>query len=240
MNCVPVFGVDCVAGDLATATDLVIEQARNGSGGYICLANVHVVVTAGRNTTLNSALGGARAVFADGAPVAWMQRRAGLAASRVAGADLMASVLDRGRAASLRHFLFGSTDALQDELMRGIASSYPGAQIVGRLAPARGEEDSDESLEAISSADADVVWAALGAPKQELWAARHAQALAPALVVVVGAAFDFLSGAKQRAPQWMQDKGLEWVYRLASEPRRLSWRYVSTNTLFLVGLARHR
>jgi len=235
-----VLGVNCFVGDLATATEAVIARASSRRGGYACLANVHVLVTAERNPAVRRALDSAWAVFPDGAPVAWAQRRGGGSASRVAGPDLMASVLDRGRDTGLRHFLLGSTEQVLASLEASIGRRYSGAEIVGSLAPPPMTENSVEVLTRISAAEPDIVWVALGAPKQELWAARHTPTLAPALVLGVGAAFDFLSGTKRRAPRWMQENGLEWLHRLASEPRRLSWRYVSTNTLFLLNLARDR
>jgi N-acetylglucosaminyldiphosphoundecaprenol N-acetyl-beta-D-mannosaminyltransferase len=233
-----VLGVDCFEGDLATATDAVIARAHTGLGGYACLANVHVIVTAERDPAVGAAVDAAWAVFPDGAPIAWALRRGGASASRVAGPDLLASVLDHGRQTGLRHFLLGSTEPVLQGLERNITKRYPGVQIAGSLAPPPTTENSAAALARVAAAEADIVWVALGAPKQELWAARHAPMLAPALVVGVGAAFDFLSGTKRRAPRWMQDNGLEWLHRLATEPRRLSWRYVSTNTLFLVSLAR--
>jgi N-acetylglucosaminyldiphosphoundecaprenol N-acetyl-beta-D-mannosaminyltransferase len=139
----------------------------------------------------------------------------------------------------LRHFLFGSTPAVLGSLERRIRQRFSGVAIAGVLAPPHGDERSAACVEAIAATEPHVVWVALGAPKQELWMADHAAALASSLLVGVGAAFDFHAGLKPRAPHWMQERGLEWLHRLATEPRRLGWRYLSTNTLFALAVLRH-
>ena len=233
-------GIDCVVGDLESAAEAVVERALSGQGGYACLANVHVVVSAQRHEDLHTALELAWAVFPDGAPIAWTQRRSRVQSSRVAGPDLMFEVLDRGRKVGLRHFLFGSTPNVLADLEANLTERIEGIQIVGRHAPPPAEEESPEAIEAIRATHPDIVWVALGAPKQELWASRHATTLAPAVLVGVGAAFDFHSGRMPRAPLWMQRRGLEWLSRLIHEPRRLGWRYVSTNTRFVLSVLRGR
>jgi N-acetylglucosaminyldiphosphoundecaprenol N-acetyl-beta-D-mannosaminyltransferase len=149
----------------------------------------------------------------------------------------MPEVIDLGRSDSLRHFLFGSTPDVLERLSERLLKAYPGADIVGRLSPPFGSWTSNAEatlLEKISSTRPDVVWCALGAPRQELWMRRIGSALAPAVLLGVGAAFDFLAGSKPRAPLWMQQVGLEWLHRLASEPRRLGARYFRTNTEYVV------
>jgi N-acetylglucosaminyldiphosphoundecaprenol N-acetyl-beta-D-mannosaminyltransferase len=230
-------GIDLLAGELGDAADRLVDEARAGDGGYVCLCNVHVLVSAQRNRALRSALREAKFVFADGQPVAWLQRRHGVAtAARVAGPDLMSEVLDRGRDFGLRHFLYGSTPDVVDGLAERLAEEHPGLELAGAIAPPFGIERADEiaDLARIRATRPDVVWCALGAPKQELWMHRAARALSPALVIGVGAAFDFLAESKTRAPEWMQRSGLEWFHRLASEPRRLAGRYVRTNSEFVV------
>ena len=241
---VTALGVPLVATDPGTAADAIVARARSGAGGYACFCNVHVLVTAQDDDTLRHALRGAWAVFADGAPVAWLQRRLGAdAAQRVAGPDLMPAVVERGRAHGLGHFLFGSTPPVLEALQASLSRRFPGARIVGSYAPPLGAEGDPGCATRISSAQPDVVWCGLGAPRQERWMARFADELRPALVLGVGAAFDFHAGTRQRAPVWMRERGLEWLHRLASEPRRLSRRYVTTNTRFLAlaasELARH-
>lgn len=235
----PLPGVAFVEGDIDSAADLVIERARGGEGGFACLCNVHVLVTARRDESVRAALRDAWVVFPDGAPVAWLQRRLGArGAQRIAGPDLMPLVIDRGRGVGLRHFLYGSTQSVLNSLERSLARRYPGAEFVGTYAPPFGKAIDEANLDAVVSAEPDVVWCALGAPKQELWMSRNAGALRPALLVGVGAAFDFNAGTKTRAPEWMQSTGLEWLHRLGGEPARLAPRYLTTNYAFVVTAAK--
>ena len=226
-------GVDAFVGDLDTAADLVMQRATSGGGGYVCLCNVHLLMLAQRDDAVRTALRDAALVFPDGAPVAWLERRVGCeSARRVAGAELMAGVLDRGRAAGLQHYLFGSTRPVLANLVESLESRYPELEIAGAEAPRFDRIEEIAPPDDIGSAG--IVWCALGAPKQELWMQRFAKQLAPAVVVGVGAAFDFLAGTKKRAPVWMQRRGLEWLHRLSCEPHRLAGRYVTTNSQFLI------
>lgn len=228
--CAPFF-----TGTIEQASQLVIEQARAQGGGYAVLCNVHVLMSAQDDRDSRLALDEAWKVFPDGAPIAWLQRRLGNPdARRVSGPDLMPAVLDRGRPLKIRHFLFGSQPHVVDELTGRLRARYPGVEICGTLAPAANSEESELSLDAIRSMTPDIVWVALGAPKQETWMRRHAIALRPALLIGVGAAFDFGAGTRGRAPSWMQRAGLEWLHRLGAEPQRLFRRYLVTNSAFLL------
>ncbi len=253
LDIAPALGVDCFAGDLDIAAAAVVERALSGDGGYACLGNVHSLVSGVHDPALRRALDDAWAVFPDGAPIAWLQRRGGVgSAARVGGPDLMARVFDVGQANGLRHYLYGSTAPVLERMTRRLGDSFPDATICGTAfdVDARGmafDVDAPEaalSVEAIKSARPQVAWCGLGVPKQELWMRYHAPSLAPALVVGVGAAFDFIAGNKRRAPKAMQGLGLEWLYRLATEPRRLSGRYLRTNSEFLAllgwELSQHR
>jgi N-acetylglucosaminyldiphosphoundecaprenol N-acetyl-beta-D-mannosaminyltransferase len=235
-----VLGTECFVGGLETAADAVVARALERSGGYCCFCNVHVLSLAKRDEALRRALESAWVVFPDGSPVAWLQRRLGVAAQRVAGPDLMPIVLSLGRRDGLRHLLFGSTPEVLDVLEERLRAAYPGVQIVGALSPpfdATGEHQWRRAIDEISSAQPHIVWCALGAPKQELWMHRYAAELSPAPVLGVGAAFDFLAGTKPRASLWMQRHSLEWLHRLGSEPRRLSGRYIRTNSEFVLRAA---
>jgi N-acetylglucosaminyldiphosphoundecaprenol N-acetyl-beta-D-mannosaminyltransferase len=224
----------CFAGDLDAAAGVVIKRAVSGKGGFACFVNVHVAMTADRDVKLQRALASAWKIFPDGAPIAWLRRRVGATdARRIAGPDLMALVFEAGRPIGLRHFLYGSTPSVLEALEIQLRQQFPDVAIVGCVAPSPGTERSPDMLAEIARARPHIVWAAFGAPKQELWAADHVDALAPAVIVGVGAAFDFHAGSKRRAPIWMQRAGLEWLHRFATEPRRLGWRYLSTNLRFL-------
>lgn len=233
-----VLDVECFAGSLEAAAQTVIERATSGHGGYACFGNVHVLVSARHNGPLASALARSWTTFPDGAPVAWLERRLGASdAERVGGPDLMPLVFELGQATGLRHFLFGSTPAVLHALEQRLRARYRSALIVGSYSPPFGDRDpavDAEGVERIKATDPHLVWCALGAPNQELWMTRWAHALTPALVLGIGAAFDFHAGTRPRAPRWMQSAGLEWAHRLAHEPRRLFWRYMRTNSEFVV------
>lgn len=191
-------------------------------------------MTAQRDAAVRSALEDAWMAFPDGAPVAWLERKTGAHDSeRIAGANLMTRVLDLGREAGLRHYLFGSTAEVLAALSDRLAQQFAGAKVVGSESPPFRPVESLEPSQDLAAAQPDVVWCSLGAPKQELWMNRFADSVKPAVVVAVGAAFDFLAGTKPRAPLWMQEAGLEWLHRFASEPGRLGGRYVRSNSEFL-------
>jgi N-acetylglucosaminyldiphosphoundecaprenol N-acetyl-beta-D-mannosaminyltransferase len=233
-----VLGFKTFVGDLDRAVAAVLDRARAGVGGFAVLGNVHVLVTAQRDDKLAHALRHAWAIFPDGAPVAWLQRRLSNAdATRIAGAELMLAVAHAGAPGGLRHALFGGTPETLAALEQRLRADVPGIQICAAISPPFAPLDElGAHVDALRLARADVVWVALGAPKQEIFMARHADRLG-ALTLGVGAAFDFLSGSKTRAPRWMQRSGLEWAHRLATEPRRLAGRYLRTNSEFLVRAA---
>ena len=230
-----VLGFPCFVGRLDAAVGALIARARSGDGGYACLGNAHVLVTALHDKKVATALNNAWAVFPDGAPVSWVQRRHGFTgAQRIAGPDLMPMVIEAGVPSGLTHFLLGSSQSTLDRLLARIEKRHPGVRITGSYSPTRAEiEDADRGVLDIARATKpNIIWCAFGAPRQELWMEAHAQLLAPAVLVGVGAAFDFLAGAKPRAPLWMQRGGLEWLHRLINEPVRLAGRYARTNSEF--------
>ena len=234
-----VLGTPIFVGDVGSGANWIIERAVAAAGGYICLCNVHLFVVARHDDDVRRALAGAALAFPDGWPIAWLQRRLGYrAATRVAGPDLMAHVIDNGRTFGLRHFLLGSSEGVLRRLEANLGRRFLGAELVGRLSLPFFEPGEFSGTEAaiaeVRRARPHIVWLSLGCPKQELWMLRYAHELAPALVAGVGAAFDFHAGTKLRAPVWVQQAGLEWLHRLLSEPRRLGSRYARTNSEFLL------
>jgi N-acetylglucosaminyldiphosphoundecaprenol N-acetyl-beta-D-mannosaminyltransferase len=232
-----VLGVEYYIGDLRSATALVLDRVRSGEGGYSCLCGVHGIVTAQHSDAMMASLREAWMNFPDGAPVAWLMRRFGAGrARRIAGPDLMPLVIEAGQDAGIRHFLYGSTPEVLEKLERRLLDRYPRAIIAGKHSPpfrALSDAENAEIADEIVRSGADIVWVGLGLPKQDEWLHRSAGLFAPAVGLGVGAAFDFLAGAKPRAPKWLQDAGLEWLHRLLSEPRRLARRYAATNTEFV-------
>ena len=166
-----VLGVDFFSGDVDAAARLLIDRALSGNGGYACLANVHVLVTAQRDPAVMRALGEAWINFPDGMPVTWVQRSAGASnAKRVAGADLLARVGGLGQTQRLRHYFFGSTPEVVSALHARLCEAAPAIEIVGIESPAAvaRHELREISVEQIRAARPHIVWCALGAPKQEL------------------------------------------------------------------------
>lgn len=238
LQSVDVLGVNCLAADLNTAAERVVEMVQCGHGGYVSTCNVHVVVTANRNPEYRAALEGAAMRVPDGWPIAWMQRRLGVnSAQRIAGPDLMERLLNLGRRDNLSHFLFGSTPCVLQSLESQVLKRMPEAQVVGTYSPSFDElvdrPDADV-VHLIRAKRPSIVWVGLGAPKQDFWMSMYSELLAPSVLIGVGAAFDFSARVRRRAPQWMRNSGLEWAHRLASEPRRLTGRYLRTNSEFVV------
>lgn len=221
--------------------------AADHESRYVCICNVHSVVTASQDAEFGRAVREADMATPDGAPVAWMMRKLGHAGQqRINGPDLMWRYCEQAQLRDESVFFYGSTEETLTVLKSRLLTSFPGLKIAGTISPPfrKLTAEEDEAIVAqINASGAGVVWVSLGCPKQELWMAAHRGRI-NAVMVGVGAAFDYHAGTLKRAPKWMQDNGLEWFYRLVSEPRRLWRRYLVTNTLFVRGaikqLARHR
>lgn len=222
------------------AADLVASPDFRGD---VHLCNAYTLALAEESSELASILEGATLNLPDGTPLAWLARRRGVAGcTRVYGPDLMCDVLDRGRATDLGHYLYGSTPEVLVALEQQIGERWPGARVVGSESPPFRDITDDEldaSLRRARAGGADLVWVGMGTPKQDLLVERMS-VRGDATYVAVGAAFDFIAGTKKQAPAWMQRAGLEWFFRLVTEPRRLGRRYVVYNAKFLRLLWRTR
>jgi len=226
--------------DWNEAVEQVVGWGASCTSRYICICNVHSVVTATSDMDFRRALNNADLATCDGAPIAWALRRLGFPGQqRIAGPDLMWRYLHRAEKLGHKIYLYGSTDATLCRLRDRLAREFPGIALVGMHAPQFGPgigKNDEADVAAINASGANVVFIGLGCPKQEKWMAAHHDRI-KAVMIGVGAAFDYHSGTVRRAPVWVQDHGLEWLYRLASEPRRLLRRYLVTNTLFVVGIS---
>jgi N-acetylglucosaminyldiphosphoundecaprenol N-acetyl-beta-D-mannosaminyltransferase len=205
-------------------------------GQLFAFCNVHSVMTARRDSEVQHALDNVDVAAPDGMPLVWVMRSRGRPQQpRVYGPDLMELALSHGVPLGWRHFLLGTTDVTLDRLEAAAERLAPGVRIVGRLAPpyrAFTPAEDDEITHRILSSGANVLWVGLGMPKQELWMNRMRRRLPGVNVMGVGAAFDLLSGTVPQAPDWLQDHGLEWAFRLWREPRRLWRRYLYNNPAF--------
>ena len=217
-----VIGSPTTVGSFRQVADEVIRAAQEGSNGYVCAANVHMVTTARRDADLHAVMEGALLVTSDGMPLVWELRRQGYAAERVAGPDLTFYLCERAAAEGLPVYFYGSTPAVVGRLVQALEATFPDLVVAGYESPPAMLDRPALDMHAsgrIAASGARLVFVGLGCPKQEFWMAAHAPWI-PAVQLGVGAAFDFLAGAKPRAPLWMQQRGLEWLFRLASEPRR--------------------
>ena len=238
-----VLGLPLDAMSLQEAADRIVALSRTGAGGFVCVRDVHGVIRCQDDPELLEIHRRAVLVTTDGMPLVRAVRRAGHPeATRVYGPDLMLEVCGRD-VHSLRHFLYGSTPDVLTDLKCALEGRFSGIRIVGSHSPpfrplSGGEIEMERAL--IREADPDVIWVGLSTPKQERWMAANVDHLGGAVLVGVGAAFDFLSGRKSQAPRWMQQSGLEWLFRLLSEPRRLGPRYLAVIPRFLWLYAKER
>lgn len=219
----------------------LLEWGRKRDRRYACMCNVHSVVTAAYDREFQAILNRADLATADGAPVAWAVRHfTGQPQARINGPDLMWKALAAAAQAGIAVYFYGSSPATLAALGTVCQRDFPGLHIAGSAAPPFRPPTRDEELADIAhinGSGAGLVFVSLGCPKQERWMARNC-ALVAAPLIGVGAAFDYHAGTLRRAPLWWQTHGLEWLYRLGKEPRRLAGRYLVGNSLFVLGLLR--
>lgn len=213
------------------AIDAIVALARARRGGFVVTPNVDHVVLAEENEELREAYARAALSLVDGMPLVWLSRllRQPLP-EKISGSDLALPLLARAEKEKLRVFLLGAREGVGTRAARALRARHPRLSIVGILSPPLGfEHDAGllmSVLEEVSRATPDLVLVALGCPKQELFMAAHARSLAPSVLLGLGATLDFLAGESRRAPRWMSRAGLEWLFRLAQEPRRMASRYL--------------
>lgn len=232
----PVIGAPIDAVNWSEALSRLAGWAAVRQSRYVCICNVHSVVTARENNDFAQVIREADMATPDGAPVAWLMRRLGIASQeRINGPDLMWRYCAEAARRNESIYLYGGQQSTLDILQSKLLEQFPGLQIAGTYSPPYrplSVEEDAAVVEAINLSGAGTVWVSLGCPKQEKWMAEHRGRI-NAVMIGVGAAFDYHAGTIQRAPLWMQRNGLEWLHRLCSEPRRLWRRYLVTNTLFI-------
>jgi N-acetylglucosaminyldiphosphoundecaprenol N-acetyl-beta-D-mannosaminyltransferase len=231
-----------------TGKDGAVSQIENWidarSPNFVCLADAHCAVASTKNCDLRKAYQDAGLVLGDGLPLIFMCKLLNeLRPQRVRGADLMRELCHVSAERGYRSFFLGGRPEALTVLTERLTEAYPGLAVVGSMSPPFREMndlESEEMIRQINDSNPDILWVGLGAPKQELWMARHRHKINAPVMIGVGAAFDFLSGSKKEAPLWVQRSGCEWLFRMCSEPRRLARRYLevvpSFLTLLLVGL----
>lgn len=232
----------------AITQEIALDTIRGWIAGdeqhFVTVTGVHGVMESQRDAQLRRIHNRAGMVTPDGMPLVWLLRRNGYPhASRVYGPDLMLNVCSASSGAGWKHYLYGSTPDVLTDLQAALEHRFPDLHIVGSFSPPfrplTPEEDEDV-VARIDASGADIVWVGLSTPRQEHWMAAHIGRVHASVLIGVGAAFDFHAGRKKQAPAWMQRHGLEWLFRLATEPRRLWKRYLRNNPLFVVSVLRQR
>ncbi|HEU5395754.1 MAG TPA: WecB/TagA/CpsF family glycosyltransferase [Verrucomicrobiae bacterium] len=235
---VNVLGVGLSVLNLASAREEIAAAVRARRKGYICVTGVHGVMEAQADAEFRRILNGAFLCTPDGMPMVWVGRIRGRPEmGRVYGPDLMLEICAWSEQSGCRHFFYGGAPGVAETLAAKLKARYPRLEVVGNFTPPFRALDAGEMTELqekIRLARPDIIWVGLSTPKQEKFMAEFLPKLETTLMIGVGAAFDFHSGRVRQAPRWMQRSGLEWFYRLCTEPRRLARRYLTNNPVFTV------
>ncbi len=232
-----VLGVGVSAINLDLAVTAVIRALERKSKGFVCVTGVHGVSEAQSDPAFRRILNDAFLNTPDGMPMVWVGRAQGFRdMRRVYGPDLMLRICELSAPRGFTHFLYGGAPGVAEQLKGELERRFPGLRIVGTYTPPFRPLNSEEEaalVKLVGQARPDILWVGLSTPKQEKFMAQYAERLAATLFFGVGAAFDFHTGRVRQAPRWMQRSGLEWLFRLISEPRRLWKRYFKNNPLFV-------
>jgi N-acetylglucosaminyldiphosphoundecaprenol N-acetyl-beta-D-mannosaminyltransferase len=236
-----ILGVNVSAVNMSLAVRKIESWIASREPNYVCITGVHGVMESQRQAELKHIHNRAGMVTPDGMPMVWVNRLRGNShVSRVYGPDLMLEMCRRSPEKGYRHFLYGGGDGVAELLKQKLLEKVPGLQVVGTYTPPfrkLTEQEDADVCQMINDSGADMVWVGLSTPKQEYWMSQHVGRLKAPVMVGVGAAFDFHAGLKRQAPRWVQSSGLEWFFRLCTEPRRLWKRYLTNNPAFLWHLA---
>lgn len=237
-----VLGVRVEAVQIPNAVSLIIAWARErGRPKTVSTTGMHGVIEAVHDREMARTLEATDLVVADGAPVMWMGRLHGHPMRRrVYGPELMLAVMQASAPLGLRHYFYGAAPGIAEELARRMTLRFPGIAVAGTHSPPMGPltpRESPEVAAAIRGSKTDILWVGLGTPKQERWMLSRRDDLGVPVTITVGAAFDFHTDRVRQAPEWMRERGLEWFYRLCSQPRRLWRRYLLQGGDFALRIA---
>jgi N-acetylglucosaminyldiphosphoundecaprenol N-acetyl-beta-D-mannosaminyltransferase len=232
-----ILGVGVSAINIPMALQVIDSWVTSRNSNYVTVTPVHGVMEAHRDESLRRIFNSAGLVTPDGMPLVWLSRRQGFPwVERVYGPDLMLAVCGISATRHYRHFFYGGNPGVAERLRDRLVERFPGLDVAGvhtpPFRPLSAAED-DEVIETINRSGADIIWVGISTPKQERWMAAHLGRINSPVMIGVGAAFDFHAGLKKQAPRWMQRSGLEWLFRLMSEPRRLWKRYLIYNPWFV-------
>ena len=234
---VNVLGVAVSAITMQDALTHIHHWITHGTSCYVCVTGVHGVMESQTDPALREIHNRAGLVTPDGMPLVWLSWAHGhRRVERVYGPDLMLACCEASIARGYRHFFYGGASGVPEQLAARLQRRFPGLNVVGTWSPPFRELTPAEEtamLGHLVAARPDIVWVGLSTPKQERWMARYVGRLPGMVLIGVGAAFDMHAGLKRQAPRWMQRSGLEWLFRLAAEPRRLGRRYLINNPWFV-------
>lgn len=216
----------------------VLDMAYDSRGGYVCISTVHMVMEGHDDPDFQRIVNGAELVTPDGMPLVWGLKLLGIKqAERVYGPSLTPIVCREAARQGVPVGFYGGTDEVLEMMKANLTADYPSLDIAYAYSPPfrpLTEEEDRKVTEDIVSSGAKILFVGIGCPKQERWMAAHKDLLPSVVMVGVGAAFDFIAGVKSQAPRWIQDAGLEWLFRLLTEPKRLWRRYFYHNPRFIV------
>jgi len=234
---VNVLGVGVSALTMPQAVAVIENWIAAGDRQYVCVTGVHGVMESQDHPELRDIHNRAGLVTPDGMPLVWVSRVQGYRyVERVYGPDLMLACCEASVVRGYRHFFYGGAPGVAERLAHRLQERFPGLRVAGTWCPPFGEPtlgEDESAIDRISAANPDIVWVGLSTPKQERWMATHVGRLRAPVLIGVGAAFDFNAGLKRQAPRFVQRAGLEWLFRMACEPRRLWRRYLRSNPRFL-------
>jgi N-acetylglucosaminyldiphosphoundecaprenol N-acetyl-beta-D-mannosaminyltransferase len=237
---VNILGMRVSAINMPEALATIDSWIANRRSEYVCVTPAHVVMDGYWNPDVRGWINRAGMATPDGMGIVWLLKAKGCTAvSRVYGPDLLLALCERGLADGRRHFFYGGEPGVADTLAARLSARFPGLKVTGTFAPpfrpSTPAEDA-AAIRVIEDSKADILWIGIGSPRQEQWMAEHLGKVRVPVMIGVGAAFDFLSGRKRQAPRWIQRVGLEWLFRLGNEPRRLWRRYAQYPLFFLLVL----
>lgn len=238
LPCINVLGVGISTITMDDALSQISTWIDQAEKHYVSVCTVHTVMECQNNPAMRQAVNGASMATPDGMPLVWLGQAAGKQpVSRVYGPDLMLALCELSVQKGYTHFLYGGAEGVPEKLSQALHKKHPGLKVVGAYSPpfrTLTDVEDQQIVDQINQVNPDIIWVGLGTPKQDLWMASHRESLNAAVIIAVGAAFDFHAGLKKQAPGWMQRNGLEWFFRLLSEPRRLAGRYLINNPLFML------
>lgn len=241
---VNVMGVNISAVNIPTAVEVIGNFIADDARTYVTVTSVHGVVESQHDAELMAIHNRSGMSTPDGMPLVWCCQKAGVeSCERTYGPDLMLALCEESARKGWTNYLYGAGPGVAEELGNRLSSDYPGFKVLGTHCPPfrpLTEEEDEAIIAEINNLNPDIVWVGLSTPKQEWWMDAHVNKINARVMIGVGAAFDFHSGNTKQAPKWMQTKGLEWLFRLVTEPKRLWKRYLLGHPQFVWGMIKKR